>query len=254
MRNHIIVTLSGISFSCRFRFYKTKNYFQKPVPGTDCVGNGFVCLSNRDWNYFISEGIIENAHSEFSLLSFPFSEALLPYNRVLLHGVALRWNNKAWLICAGSGVGKTTQAKNLQMLRPGEFDIICGDRPVLQFEDKNYLSNNNTKQRNNTTQVIVHPSPWNGKENLYGADAAPLAGVILLQRGPENRLYALQDKEAVLDMYPNFIHLGWDPEVIKRVAEIETKLLQSVPIWKLTTHDVPASTKLLVENVFVDDK
>ncbi|MBR7009354.1 MAG: hypothetical protein IKI02_00410, partial [Oscillospiraceae bacterium] len=107
-----------------------------------------------------------------------------------------------------------------------------------------------SSDRPQTSSLLVHPSPWNGKENWHGAEAAPLAGLILLSRGPENRLTALTDREAALTMYQHFLQSAWVPENIRRVAALETRLLRAVPIWLLESDQVPDSTRLLLDAVF----
>jgi energy-coupling factor transporter ATP-binding protein EcfA2 len=260
------ITLAGVSLPYRMRFPGEKafaafagNRTPEPVPP--------VCISDSDWEYYRAEGYLENAQVEYSLLTAHFSDALLAYDRVILHAVALRWRDRAYLICGNSGVGKSTQARCLQELRPGEFGIISGDRPVLQFchsersaaEPKNPspvpkpspLGEGVTASAvTDEGPIIVHPSPWNGKENWHGAPAAPLAGLILLERGDKNRLVALTEREAVLQTYLSFIHTCSEPRIIHRVAALETRLLRAAPIWKLTTDEVPASTELLLESVF----
>ena len=220
---------------CRFRFADTARYFQTdpngPVP-TDCMP---VTVHPEAWQELSDAGIELCAHTEYSVLTAFISDALLPLGCVVFHAVALRWRGRAWLICAESGVGKSTQARWLRRLRPEEFGVISGDRPILSFQ---------------ANEITVHPSPWNGKEDWHGADAAPLAGLILLERGEENRLASMTDKEAALPMYPHFIQTAWEADKIRKVAELETRLLSSVPIWKLTTHQVPDSTRLLLEAVF----
>ena len=276
MNDEIAVTLAGLTFSCRLRYPETAAFFQKPDPGAPRVGTGSVCLTESDWQYFQSNGATDSAHSEYSLLCIPFSNALLPYDRVLIHGVAMRWHEEAYLICAPSGTGKSTQARFLQELRPGEFSVICGDRPALEFrklpsasvsstgaegaaEKSAHVSglhtmgkvpSMRTSETDEISSVIVHPSPWNGKEDWKGAPAAPLAGIILLERGDKNDLLAISHREASLFMFAQFIQTAVDPDHIRRTAELVTRLLNSVPIWKLTTHDVPASTSLLLEAVF----
>ena len=272
MKDEIYITLAGKTFSCRLLFSETAKYFkyfQIPDPGAPCVGAGSVCMTEKDWQFFLDSGADEDAHSEYSLLCFNMSDALLPYDRVLIHAVAIRWRDRAYLICAGSGTGKSTQARTLQELRPGEFSVICGDRPALEF--CRAVSDDNCSKRitpadsaAKTTsvcppsgppadakwEIIIHPSPWNGKENWYGADAAPLAGLILLERGETNKIVSISPKEAALSMYTHFIQTAWEADGIRKVAELENRLLQTVPIWKLTTHHVPDSTELLLEAVF----
>lgn len=274
------VSLAGLTFPCRFRYPETARYFLAPDPAATRVGGEPVCLSEADWQFFISDGAEESPHSEYSLLCFPFSDALLAYDRVLIHAVALRWRDEAYLICAPSGTGKSTQARFLQQLRPGEFSVICGDRPALQFcqcapvgrpdprppQDTSPIGEAYrggrpaqpvegsprviSTEAEKSVSILVHPSPWNGKENWYGAEAAPLAGIILLERGQENRLMGLSEREAALFLYAQFIQSATAAENIRRVAELETLMLKSVPVWKLVSFEVPESTSLLLENVF----
>ena len=236
--------LAGHALPFRTRYADTCDYFRaygkvlsmeqqacqeiagSPVP---------VHIPDIDWREYLQSGMEDCPHTEYSMLTPHFSDALLPFDRVILHAVAIRWEDMAWLLCGESGVGKSTQARFLQELRPGEFTIICGDRPILSFHDN---------------EILVHPSPWNGKENWHGADAAPLSGIILLKRGEENRLACLSEKEAALQLYPHFIHTAWKAENIHMVAELETRMLDLAPVWQLTSHDVPASTRLLLESVF----
>ena len=194
-----------------------------------------VRIEEEDWEYYTKLGRSRCAENERTFLTAHCSAALLRYNCAILHGVALRWRDRSYLICAGSGIGKSTQARFLQELRPGEFGIICGDRPVLEFQEK---------------EIYVHPSPWNGKENWHGADAAPLSGVILLERGEKNRLALLSEPADMLPLYTYFIQTAATEESVRRVAALTTGVLKSVPVWKLTSFQVPDSTKLLLEAVF----
>ena len=293
--NTIEVTLAGVTVPCRLRYAETARYFAPPDPAAQRAGGDPIYLSDEDWRYFLANNMEDCAHSEYSILTAAFSDALMPFDRVILHAVAIRWRDKAYLISAPSGTGKSTQFKHLNALRPGEFSVICGDRPVLQFchseqseesvppvptpqschsERPEGLAVRHSEESASTSQschserseesaspvptaaafpvpeVIVHPSPWNGKENWHGADAAPLGGIILLRRGEENRLEAAQPREIALELYAQFIQTAADPDKIRKVAELETRMLESVPLWRLTTNTVPDSTRLLLESVF----
>ncbi len=296
MMHDFVLTLAGVSLRCRLRFASTVDYFEAFAPACDSESaanaaapapvnpDSPVGIPEADWSEYLGEGMTDSAHSEYSMLTYYASDALLPFDRVVLHGVALRWRERAYLICAPSGVGKSTQARALQALRPAEFGVICGDRPVLEFRPSAPCHSEQSEEsvssvpfhrhserseesaspvpersapvaahsvRHSAAQsILVHPSPWNGKENWHGAEAAPLAGLILLERGPENRLTALTELEAMIPMYPCFLQSCWEPENIRRTAALETRLLRAVPIWKLTTDRVPDSTRLLLEAVF----
>ena len=252
MEQLIDVTLAGLTLPCALRFPETA-VFPPPDPAAPRVGIDPVRLSREDWDHFLSTGMAETPQTEYSLLTASFSDALMEFNRLIIHGVALRWQEHAYLICAASGVGKSTQARWLQTLRPSEFGIICGDRPILEFchcEPVTDVTGAAIRPPVTEGSILVHPSPWNGKENWYGAEAAPLAGLILLERGDENRLCTLSPREAALAIYSQIIQTCVTAEGIRKAAELATRLLNAVPIWKLTTHQVPDSTKLLLDTVF----
>ena len=292
MSNTIELTLAGMTLSCALRFPGTAAYFPKPDPAAPRVGGDPVCLSASDWEYFTGPSVELCPHTEYSFLTSACSEALLDYDRMILHAAALRWRDRAYLICGRSGVGKSTQTRFLQELRPGEFSVICGDRPILEFQtvapaicrqispchspacrderSSSVASSACHSERSEgsaspqslplqgklsrpaavTDEVIVHPSPWNGKENWYGAEAAPLAGLIFLCRGEKNELTALSPREAAIPVYGQVIQLGVAAEKIKRSAALTTRLLNTVPLWQLSSDQVPDSTRLLLETLF----
>ena len=229
------VTLAGRSFRVSARYAETASYFPAPDPEAPLVPGAPVSIPETDWQEYLQSGMEDCAHTEYSMLTAHCSDALLAFDCVILHAAALRWRDRSWLIVAPSGVGKSTQMRNLQTLLPGEVSVICGDRPVLERCGGAFR---------------VHPSPWNGKENWHGAEAAPLGGLILLRRGPENRLYALREDEAILNLYVAFIQTSASVEAVTKVADLEDGLLRAVPTWLLVSDTVPDSTRCLVDGIF----
>ena len=252
--DYYVSDLSELIVPCKFRFPETAAALHA-YPVSKLVDRGLshlnispVCIPFDEWDDFKTLGIGEGPGMEASVLSAFFSEALMPFDRVLFHSVAVRWRNHAYLICAPSGVGKSTQAKYLQELRRNEFEIICGDRPILEF--RNFERSIESAFSYSMPEIIVHPSPWNGKENWHGGKAAPLAGLILLERGERNIISSLSPKEAGITAYIQFIHTNRNIQLVTKIAKYTTALLNAVPIWKLTTFQVPDSTRLLLELVF----
>lgn len=174
------------------------------------------------------------ADQEFFLLHLGVSNALLEYKRCLFHGVAFIFQGKAFIFTAPSGTGKSTQFKHWKKLFGKDVQIINGDKPILEFcKDKT---------------IVVHPSPWNGKENFHGYRSAPLAGIIYLEQGKENAITRLTPQEAVIPIYKQFLYLPEKEEHIRAVCRLEDSLLRNIPVWKLVnlgdldsaqlTHDV----------------
>ena len=264
MQNIIEVTLARLTLPCALQ-YPEAAVFPAPDPTAPRAEIDPVCLSPEDWAYYTARGFDASPQAEYSLLTAAFSDVLMDFDRLIIHGVALRRRDRAWLICAPSGVGKSTQARWLQTLRPGEFAVISGDRPILEFLPA--LPNCHSERseesappspsvaaaigRQPPAPILVHPSPWNGKEDWYGAEAAPLAGIILLQRGEENRLEALKPRKAAVSVYTQLIQTAAREKKIRQAAELTNRLLRTVPVWRLTSRQPPASTQLLLDQVFI---
>ena len=195
-----------------------------------------AAVTAMDWDFWKKLHVLPSAYIEYSSLTGSCSDVLLMHNRCAFHAVALRYRDRAWLIAAGSGVGKTTQLLTLQKLDPGEFAVISGDRPILELLDDG--------------GVFVHPSPWNGKEELYGAEGAPLAGIICLSRGEEDIVETVEPKKAVIPIYQAVIQTGETEDGINRAAAFADALLSRIPLWNMINRDVPGSTTLLYNTVF----
>ena len=101
-------------------------------------------------------------------------------------------------------------------------------------------------------RALSSSTPRPGTERRTGTARRPppLAGIILLRRGEENRLCALSPREAAILFYTKLLQSAWDETLLVRAAGFATAALERVPIWQLSTHRVPDSTELLLESVF----
>ena len=230
------ITLSNKTLELKFRFPETRAFFERFEAKRPQEDENSICLSERDWDALKQQRFDISPYTEYTYFPAPISDELLPFDRCVIHAAAIRYRDRAWLLAGPSGVGKSTQIRSLQSLETGAFGVICGDRPVLELREDG--------------SVMVWPSPWNGKENWHGAEAAPLGGLILLRRGPENRLYALREDEAILNLYVAFIQTSASVEAVTKVADLEDGVLRAVPTWLLVSDTVPDSTRCLVEGIF----
>ena len=235
MNSYYVLSIAGVKLHCTFGSTDTHRYFGAFCDGP-FEGKGDVMLSESFWDAWVTNIGPRNSYNEYSAFSSAVSSALLQYNRCLIHAAAVRWNDKSWLICGKSGVGKSTQVRTLQNLYPDEFTVICGDRPALSLNDDG--------------TVTVYPAPWNGKENWYGAEAAELAGIIYLRRGSENRIEPLSPAKAAVPVYTSLIQIADSEQEIRKVAKFAESLIERVPVWNMTNLDIPESTQMLYETVF----
>lgn len=173
--------------------------------------------------------------TEFNLLLEHFCNRFLPYDRCLFHSVAICVDDRAWLITAPSGTGKSTQYCNWKTLFGDEVRLICGDKPILEFQDSG--------------DIIVHPSPWCGKERWHGSGPAKLSGVIYLKQGSHNEISLMSVQEAVVPLYTQFLYQPETETQLRQVASMLNRMLYAVPVWKLVNTGDPESTRLTYDTI-----
>lgn len=229
------LSLAEIPLTCELRFPDTANYFKiflSEVPSQDNP----VSVPDRLVETYLHEcpSVAYSAADEYHLLHLVASNMLLAYNRCVFHGTAFLWHEKAWIFSAPSGTGKTTQFRRWRKLYHDEVKIINGDKPILEFKEDH--------------TIMVHPSPWKGKERWGSMLKAPLGGIIYLKQGKENKIECMAPQDAVIPLYKQFLFLPEKEEYIHAVCRMEDTLLRNIPVWKLInkgdlesaqlTHDV----------------
>lgn len=231
---HYDLKLADLTLSCAFSSPRTAEYF-----GRWCSGPfpGEADLTVPDWLWTDVLPLLDpqDPRNEYSVFSIVCSAALLAHEKCIFHAAALRRRDRAYLLCGPSGVGKTTQLRTLQSLYPGEFDVISGDRPILE--------------RLPGGGIMVHPSPWNGKEDLAGAAAAPLAGVVLLTRAAESAVQPLSSKEAAAPLFKCFFTAADSSEELQQIADFETAVLKAAPCWQLACGSIDSAARLLYHTI-----
>ena len=136
-------------------------------------------------------------------------DALLPYGRILFHGAAILWRGRVWVFTANSGTGKTTQYMLWKLCFGSEIKILNGDKPLLEFRKDG---------------ILVHPSPWRGKEGLGSLDTAPLGGIILLEQSEENRMRRLLPAEAAGPLLTQLLFTRKNADDVRAACALEERL------------------------------
>lgn len=232
----ITLSIAGLDIPCIFEFsqnykkcrlYKSEDQsFEKPLRVGEVEKGLFTnTYPDEKWNYNTEEKCMIPLVSDY----------LLQYSRLVFHCVAFVWNEKAWLITAPSGTGKTTQYRNLRKLYGEEIEIISGDNPVLHFKDDG--------------SIVVYPSPWNGKENYRGNMNAELGGIIWLQQNNINQIETLKPEDAIMPIFRELNTYTKTEEQIHQLLRLEERLLTAKPIWKYSNDGTVESSRILMNTL-----
>ena len=226
------IKIAGKELHFKFHYLETIQYFRNCIE--EFSDENAISVKKRDFVEWKNRWNAEScASTEIAILPFRTGDYLLNFNRCVYHAVAFLYKNKAYLITAQSGTGKSTQLKNWMQLYGNETKIINGDKPVIE--------------KTNENTILVHPSPWKGKEG-WGDDSlspAPLGGVILLTQAKENKIERMQNWQAAIPLFSRFFYTIESEENIRQVSEIESCILDTVPVFHLSNVGDLASTQLI---------
>ncbi|MBR4308626.1 MAG: hypothetical protein IKT58_03425 [Oscillospiraceae bacterium] len=131
----------------------------------------------------------------------------------VLHAAYVEYKGKAILFAAPSQVGKSTQARLWQQFAGAE--IINGDRAMVfpvgkQWHAGGYISCGSSAICRNVTR--------------------PLAAIVLLEQGKENRLRLATEKERIHSLFAGLETFHWDPADIDLALSLAEKLGKQIPV------------------------
>lgn len=135
---------------------------------------------------------------------------------VSLHSSCIRLEEKAICFTANSGMGKSTRAQS--WINEHGAQLLSGDRPIIRF---------------GSDGIFACGAPWDGKEQVYVNDSAPLMAICDVRRGAFTRIRKLSPNQArhVL-MQQCFIPM-WDTVTAARVMALIIKLSREVPVYRM---------------------
>ena len=172
---------------------------------------------------------------EYNELPGCISEYLLRRDCCVFHGVAFLWRGRAYLFTAPSGTGKSTQYVLWKEILGDDMRIINGDKPILRLEQDG--------------TIWVHPSPWQGKEDMGRQECGKLGGVILLEQGTENAVCPISAAEAVVPLFLQFQFHAESEESVRRVCQLESRMLEQVPVWRMVNRGDTDSARQCIHTI-----
>jgi hypothetical protein len=170
---------------------------------------------------------------ENSAIHTLLAETLTEFDVIAMHGSALSMDGEAYVFTAKSGTGKSTHARLWREVFGNRVWMVNDDKPMLKVAEEG---------------VTVYGSPWKGKHGLGRNASAPLKAIVKLERDAENRITPL----SAADAYPTLFGQCFSsekPVVARRIAEMEKRILNTVPFYKLGCNMDPEAAKIAYEGM-----
>ena len=141
----------------------------------------------------------------------------LERDALFLHASMLRWKNRAILFSGRKQIGKSTQAELWRSHRGAE--VLNGDRALLRRVNGVWTA---------------FGSPFCGTSGICVNAQLPVAAIVLLKQGPENRVAPADLKMA----YTAFLSgCSYDPgnwRAIERVMSLTEQIHRELPVLQLS--------------------
>lgn len=148
----------------------------------------------------------------FEALTFIIFYAFIHKNILTFHGVLIEHEGKGILLCADSGMGKTTHARLWRDHKNAL--IINGDRP--SFFEKN-------------GEWYGFGTPWCGTSGEYLNRKVPLKAIVVLEKGPDN----IVTVENAMSLFHHLSYPAWHSETAEKTFSLLDGLLGKIPVLRL---------------------
>ena len=155
---------------------------------------------------------------DYFCMGFALEDFALRQKRMVIHGSCIEVDGKAVVFVAPSGTGKSTHTGLWQKYLPN-VTYINDDTPVLRLD--------------RPEAVYACGSPWSGKTDLNANRQAPLAAVVLLRRGAENKLMPISGMDAYARILGETRKLPFK-DSIEYAVDLAAELMERVPVYDFT--------------------
>ena len=178
---------------------------------------------------------ISDVFLEYKLLIIKMAHQLLRRQACTIHAVGILWKELAWLLCAPSGTGKTTQFIRWRQLAGKDVGLISGDQPIVTVESAG--------------EVKVWSAPWSGKEYMIdGFRSACLGGIIFLEQDTINSIKLMSPEDSVPRLLQSFMAVPDTEEEIRNLIALADAMLKC-PVWLLRNRGDFDSARLTMDTI-----
>lgn len=165
------------------------------------------------------------------------------YGAVLVHAAAIACPEGAYLICAPSGTGKSTQVRFWQRAFADDVRVVNGDKPFVRLRGSGLPAVGGSPP-------LVYGSPWAGKEGWHENVQVPLRGICLLERaGAAGRCVRHLSCSEALDGLVRFAYMPRaDSSALVAALDVLGAVAQAVPAVRAAC-DMSVEAAVMVREV-----
>ena len=213
------MTVAGCNIAVKCRHELCRDYCSAYInkdPAFEAQINSFVGDAELRKTLETVEDITED-YAEFTGLYRPLADFLPTAEGFVIHGASISYDSKAYLFTAPSGTGKSTHIRLWKQFLGNKVGIVNGDKPIITARNGD---------------ILIHGTPWAGKERWQRNVSLPLEAICILTRGEKNSV-----REASADEFLPFLikqtYLNNDPCHTALTLELLDKVLKKVKVYIL---------------------
>lgn len=150
------------------------------------------------------------------LLYLSMDRLLLPFQRMILHASAVIYQEKAYVFTAPSGGGKSTHAGLWEKYYGAE--ILNGDKVIIEV---------------GVDGCVAYGGPVAGSSGIFMKKGAPVAAIVFLEKGNENKIRKEKKYKMYLRLYSELIKSTWDEEYNCHLLEMAETVIRTTPVMTL---------------------
>lgn len=201
-------------------------YILPPDTAADCevsVSDGEIAAEHGE-----GEGTFPPSYLESLAVYRKIAEFVSGREGLLMHGVLMEVRGAGILLCARSGVGKTTHSRLWQTVLGDECRIINGDKPIVRRMADGFFG---------------YGTPWCGKEHVSENRRVPLRAIAFVERSEKNETVSVRADGCIQRI---FNQTYFSPDPLLRLAAVEccSSLLSRVPTFLIRCNMDPEAARV----------
>ena len=166
-----------------------------------------------------TSGFLNSERAEAYVLYDLMCRELHKYDAIMLHSSLVGLDGYAYAFSGKKGVGKSTQASLWVSYFKDKAQIVCGDKPILRFEDG---------------KLYAYGTPFSGKEGYNINNRLQLKSICFLKQSYANKMISVSPEEFVNEfLSQTVLPSPLDADTIASVSSLLGRIHAAVPSFYL---------------------